>query len=314
MIKETAVIGAGLMGCSISQAYALKNYRVKLYDDSKQVRSRVKNLIDNDLSLLVAEGLIDQAKKEATLDNIILVENLSSAVTNVDFITEAIPEILQLKQDFFKELENYTKGTTIMASNTSSLPISGLAQKMAKPERLIITHFFNPAHLVPLVEVIKMAQTSPEVIDKTVSLMKALGKKPVVLKKDVPGFIANRLQAAILREALFLLNDDVAAAEDIDTAVTAGPGFRWPFLGPIATADFNGLDTWQRIMENLSPELDCAKSAPEILNRLVEQGKLGTKTGAGIYQYDEKVNGSVEDQIKSRDKNLIRLLKIVDTN
>jgi 3-hydroxybutyryl-CoA dehydrogenase len=314
MINETAVIGAGLMGRSISQAYALKNYRVKLYDSDEQLRVKVKNLIDNDLTLLVAEGLIDQAKKRTTLYNIVLVDNLSSAVANADFITEAIPETLELKQDFFKELENYTKETTIIASNTSSLPISELAQKMAKPERLIITHFFNPAHLVPLVEIIKMAQTAPQVIDKTVSLMKALGKKPVVLKKDVPGFIANRLQAAILREALFLLNNDVAEAEDIDTAVTAGPGFRWPFLGPIATADFNGLDTWQQIMQNLSPELDCSKSAPAIINRLVEQGKLGTKTGAGIYQYDEKANGSVEDQIKFRDTNLIRLLKILDMN
>jgi len=314
MIKETAVIGAGLMGRSISQAYALRNYRVKLFDNSDRVRSGVKNLIDNDLTLLVVEGLIDQAKKEATLDNIILVDNLTSAVADADFITEAIPEILELKQDFFKELENYTKDTTIIASNTSSLPISELAQKMAKPERLIITHFFNPAHLVPLVEIIKMAQTAPEVIDQTVSLMKALGKKPVVLKKDVPGFIANRLQAAILREALFLLNNEVAEAEDIDTAVTAGPGFRWPFLGPIATADFNGLDTWQRIMQNLAPELDCAKSAPAILNRLVEQGKLGIKTGAGIYQYDEQANGSVDKRIKHRDTNLIRLLKILDMN
>ncbi len=314
MIKETAVIGAGLMGRSISQAYALRNYRVKLFDNSDRVRSGVKNLIDNDLTLLVVEGLIDQAKKEATLDNIILVDNLTSAVADADFITEAIPEILELKQDFFKELENYTKDTTIIASNTSSLPISELAQKMAKPERLIITHFFNPAHLVPLVEIIKMAQTAPEVIDQTVSLMKALGKKPVVLKKDVPGFIANRLQAAILREALFLLNNEVAEAEDIDTAVTAGPGFRWPFLGPIATADFNGLDTWQRIMQNLAPELDCAKSAPAILNRLVEQGKLGIKTGAGIYQYDEQANGSVDERIKHRDTNLIRLLKILDMN
>jgi 3-hydroxybutyryl-CoA dehydrogenase len=314
MLKEFAIIGAGLMGRSISQAYALKNYRVRLYDNREPVRSTVKNLIDNDLALLVAEGLIDQAKKETTLNNIILVDKLSSAVADADFITEAIPEILALKQDFFQELENYTQDTAIIASNTSTLPIAELAQKMARPERFIITHFFNPAHLVPLVEIIHMAQTAPEVIDQTVSLMKALGKKPVVLKKDVPGFIANRLQAAILREALFLLNSGVAAAEDIDTAVTAGPGFRWPFLGPIATADFNGLDTWQRIMENLSPELDCSQSAPAILNRLVEQGKLGTKSGAGIYQYDAKATGSVAEQIKRRDTNLIRLLKILDIN
>lgn len=314
MINETAIIGAGLMGRSIAQAYTLKDYRVKLHDNSEQVRSSVKNLIDNDLTLLLKEGLINQAKKEAALDNIILMDNLSSAATGVDFITEAIPEISELKKDFFKELENYTEDTTIIASNTSTLPISELAQKMAKPERLIITHFFNPAHLVPLVEIIKMAKTSPEIIDKTLNLMKSLGKKPVVLKKDVPGFIANRLQAAILREALFLLDQGVAEAQDIDTAVTAGPGFRWPFLGPIAIADFNGLDTWQRVMQNLWPELDCSKSAPAIINHLVEQGNLGTKTGAGIYQYDEQSAASAAEQIRSRDTNLIRLLKILDIN
>jgi 3-hydroxybutyryl-CoA dehydrogenase len=310
MIKETSVIGAGIMGHGIAQAYALNNYKVKLYDNSTYVMSVVKTLINNDLTLLVEEGVINQHKKQEALDNIILVDNLSSAVANSDFITEAIPENLELKWELFKDLENYAKDQAIIASNTSTFPISKLAKNMVKPERLIITHYFNPAHLIPLVEIVKMEKTSPEVIDKTVNLMKALGKKPVVLKKEVPGFIANRLQAAILREALFLLNNGVAEARDIDTAITSGPGFRWSIIGPIAIADFGGLDTWQSVMQNLLPELDCSKSAPAIIKKLVDQNNLGTKTGKGFYDYDKKSNSSVEEQIKYRDRKFIRQLKI----
>lgn len=310
MIKETSVIGAGIMGHSIAQAYALKNFRVRLYDNSARVIGTVKRSIDNDLSLMVEEGLIGSDKKQQALDNIIPVDKLDAAVAGSDFITEAIPENLELKCAFLKDLEHLIKDETIVASNTSTFPISKLAANMARPERLIITHFFNPAHLVPLVEIVKMEKTLPPVITETVNLMKTLGKKPVVLKKEVPGFIANRLQAALFRETLFLLQNDVADARDIDTAVTSGPGFRWSLTGPVAIADFGGLDTWCSVMQLLMPELDCSKSAPEILTKLVDRGDLGTKTGGGFYQYDDQSNSPVEEQIRHRDRNFIRQLKI----
>jgi 3-hydroxybutyryl-CoA dehydrogenase len=182
-----------------------------------------------------------------------------------------------------------------------------LAEKSSSAHRMIITHFFNPAQLVPLVEIVKHEKTDDSVVELTMELMVKIGKTPILLKKEVPGFIANRLQAAIVREAFHLLKEGVADACDIDTAVTAGPGFRWAFIGPIETADFGGLDTWKRVMDNLAPELDQSERAPEILNERVEKGNLGTKSGQGIYSYADI---SVAEKIKKRDENFIHLLKI----
>ncbi len=224
-----------------------------------------------------------------------------------DFITEAIPEVLEMKWELFGTLERIAKPDAIIASNTSTLPISRMAKHSATPHRMIITHFFNPAQLVPLVEIVKHEKTSGQVVETTTELMRKIGKHPVLLKKEVPGFIANRLQAAIVREAFHLLNEGVADARDIDAAITAGPGFRWAFIGPIETADFGGLDTWKRVIDNLAPELNKMESAPERMVESVRAGNLGTKTGKGIYSYSDV---SVPEKIRERDTNFIRLLKL----
>ena len=178
---------------------------------------------------------------------------------------------------------------------------------MESPHRFVITHFFNPAQLVPLVEVVKHESTSDEAVRITMNLMKLIGKTPVLLKKDVPGFIVNRLQAAVVREALYLVDEGVADAADIDLAVTEGPGFRWAFTGPIKTADYGGLDIWKSVVENLAPELSKSEVAPKIIDIRISEGKLGTKTGEGIYTYTGQ---STEEQIKARDRKLIRLNKM----
>ena len=196
---------------------------------------------------------------------------------------------------------------TIIASNTSTFPISQLIKPMTFPNRFVITHFFNPAQLVPLVEIIQHEETSVEAIEITMNLMKKIGKTPVLLKKDIPGFIVNRLQAAIVREALYLVDEGVADAADIDLAVTEGPGFRWAFTGPIKTADYGGLDIWKSVVENLAPELSKSELAPRIIEERISDGKLGTKSGEGIYTYTEQ---STAEQIKMRDRNLIRLNKM----
>ena len=174
---------------------------------------------------------------------------------------------------------------------------------------MIITHFFNPAHLVPLVEIVKHDQTKPEVVETTLSLIRSIGKSPILLKKEIPGFVANRLQTALMREAFYLLNEGVASAEDIDTAVTAGPGFRWAFTGPIEIADFGGLDTWQRVFDNVAPELDQSTEAPKMIRDLVKQNKLGTKSGAGIHNYEEI---SIQKKINDRDRHFIQLSRMKD--
>ncbi len=307
MIKLAAVIGSGVMGHGIAQQYALAGYPVYMYDIREELVEKGMQLIKRNLTLLVAEGVITDEQMQNALECVMLTTDLHEAVKEADIVTEAIPELIELKWELYQKLEQYCQPNAIIASNTSTFPISKLIEKSSTAHRMLITHFFNPAQLVPLVEIVKHENVPNEIIQRVQTILRQIGKTPVLLKKDVPGFIANRLQAAIVREAFYLLKEGVADAKDIDAAVTNGPGFRWAFSGPIETADYGGLDTWKRVMDNLAPELDKSQQAPLLIDELVQQGKLGTKTGAGIFEYTAK---QVDEKIKQRDENLIRLAKI----
>jgi 3-hydroxybutyryl-CoA dehydrogenase len=308
MPDNTAVIGAGIMGRGIALVYALNGARVCLYDAVSVAREQAKALIDADLALMVEEGLCTDTMRREALENILVTDGLAESVGSAEFITEAVPEQLELKWQVFASIEALALPGAIIASNTSTLPLSELARYAEHPERMIITHFFNPAHLVPLVEVVKAEITSQQVVADTLELMRRIDKVPVVLKKEVPGFIANRLQAAVMREALHLVHSGVSDMHDVDTAMTCGPGFRWSIIGPLETADFGGLDTWRSVMNNLAPELDDARSAHALIEELNRQGHLGVKTGQGFYAYP--TGADVKERIRSRDLDFIRLLKL----
>lgn len=307
MIQQAAVIGSGVMGHGIAQVYAQAGIAVILYDLEDSYLEKAKKAIEANLALQAGQGLLTETESREALARIKTTTNLEETVRTAEFITEAIPEVIEWKWELYEKLERLAKPDAVIASNTSTLPISRLAEKMSTPERMVITHFFNPAQLVPLVEVVRHDRTTEEAIQLTMELMRKIGKAPVLLKKEVPGFIANRLQAALAREAFHLLEEGVAEARDIDLAVTTGPGFRWSFIGPIETADFGGLDTWKRVIDNLAPVLSKSQQAPDLLNECVEAGNLGTKTGQGIYKYE---NASVSEKIKERDEKFIELLKI----
>jgi len=308
LLNNTTVIGAGIMGRGIALVYALNDYQVRLYDVDSTALEKARELIGADLDLLVEEGLCPASKRQQTLENIFITDSLKEAVGSAELITEAVPERLELKWQVLARIEALSPRSAIVASNTSTLPLSDMARHLARPERMIITHFFNPAHLVPLVEVIKAEDTPAEVLSDVLTILRRIGKVPVVLKKEVPGFIANRLQAAVMREALHLVHSGVADMHDLDTAMTCGPGFRWSIIGPLETADFGGLDTWQSVMNNLAPVLDNARTAPAVINELNQQGHLGVKTGQGFYTYPSE--DVVADKIRSRDLAFIRLLKL----
>ncbi|MFJ9498331.1 3-hydroxyacyl-CoA dehydrogenase family protein [Brevibacillus centrosporus] len=307
MAKQVAVIGSGVMGHGIAQEYALAGYTVFLYDLQESFLLKAKRSVENSLSLLVKEQVISEQAKQDALERIVLTTDLQAAVAKADVITEAIPEVIEMKWDLFEKLEQFAKEDAIIASNTSTFSIARLIEKAKTPQRIIITHFFNPAQLVPLVEIVRHEKTADAVVSRTMELMVEIGKSPVLLKKDVPGFIANRLQTALMREAFSLLKEGVADAREIDTVMKDGIGFRWAFVGPIETADFGGLDTWKRVIDNLAPELNASQKAPEIIDELVEKGELGTKTGSGIYSYADT---SVEEKWKQRDEQFIRLAKM----
>lgn len=306
-INTITILGAGTMGHGIAQNYALAGYKVNLYDIKEEFLAKGIHAIEASLTVLVEEGIIQKEQKEAALKNIQGYTDLKEAVKEAEFITEAAPESIELKHNLFKEVEKYVSGDAIMTSNTSTFSVEQLAEGISNKRRFLITHFFNPAQLVPLVEIVKLQETSEEVIQMTEDLMKTIGKNPIVLKKDKPGFVANRLQAALVREAFYLLEEGVADAQSIDTAITSGPGFRWAFTGPLETADFGGLDIWKKVVENLAPDLSKAEKIPSFINEKVEQNHLGTKTGEGIYSYSEE---GVKKRIEERDLRLIHLGKI----
>jgi len=306
-MKNITIIGSGVMGSSIAQSFAVSGYNVTIIDVKEEFLLRAQYRIFDNLSLLVEEGKITEPEKAMALASLVYSTDLEEAVKEADFIIEAIPEVIEMKWDLFNTLEEFMKPDAIVASNTSTFPITRLMEKAGFAERMIITHFFNPGHLVPLVEIVKHEKTKSEIVEKTIDLMNSIGKSPVLLKKEISGFIANRLQTALMREAFYLLQEGVADAHAIDTAITAGPGFRWAFTGPIEIADFGGLDTWQRVFDNVAPDLNKDIEAPAIIRELVQQGKLGTKSGEGIYPYDEK---TIAQKLEERDRNFIKLGKM----
>ncbi|MEB2492357.1 3-hydroxyacyl-CoA dehydrogenase family protein [Peribacillus frigoritolerans] len=307
MIKKIAIIGSGVMGSGIAQSFAVSGYFVTINDIKEELLYHAQNRISENLSLLMEEGALTDREKQGALANITYSVDLEGAVRDADFIIEAIPEVIELKLNLYQQLEEIIKPDAIVASNTSTFPISQLMEKASFADRMVITHFFNPGHLVPLVEIVQHDETRPEIVKTTMDLMRKIGKSPILLKKEIAGFIANRLQTALMREAFYLLKEGVADAGDIDTAITAGPGFRWAFTGPIEIADFGGLDTWQRVFDNVSPVLDQSKEAPDLIRDLVAEGKLGTKSGEGIFTYEES---TVSQKINERDRNFIKLGKL----
>ncbi|WP_260286620.1 3-hydroxyacyl-CoA dehydrogenase family protein [Peribacillus aracenensis] len=307
MIKKITIIGSGVMGSGIAQSFAVSGYLVTINDIKEELLHHAQNRISENLSLLIEEGTLTDQEKQEALANITYSVDLEGAVRDADFIIEAIPEVIELKLNLYQQMEGIIKPDAIVASNTSTFPISQLMEKASFADRMVITHFFNPGHLVPLVEIVQHDETKPEIVKTTMDLMRKIGKSPILLKKEIAGFIANRLQTALMREAFYLLKEGVADAEDIDTAITAGPGFRWAFTGPIEIADFGGLDTWQRVFDNVSPVLDQSEEAPDLIRDLVAKGKLGTKSGEGIFTYE---GSAVSQKINERDRNFIKLGKL----
>lgn len=308
MLEKVTVLGAGTMGHGIAQLYAQAGYEVHMYDIKDEYLEKAMERISNNLDMMIQEQTITEEDKNSALQHISTSTDLKEAVSGTRFVTEAVSENLKIKFELFSQLEEIVEDDVIIASNTSTFSIKELSEGVKKKDRLIITHFFNPAHLVPLVEVVKGPETSTEIIDRTVGVLKAIGKKPVVLKKDIPGLIANRLQAALVREAFYLLDNDVAEAEDIDLAITAGPGFRWAFIGPLETADFGGLDIWKSVIENLAPVLSKDEKIPPFVEEKVQSGNLGTKTGNGLFSYTD--HEEIQRRIRERDEYFVRLAKI----
>jgi len=305
-IQKVAVVGTGLMGHGIAQAFAQERFQVNLTDTSESALAVVKDRIRSNLVTFVEGELISQNEAEEILARIHVSTNLGQAMREADFVTEAIFEDLEAKQSIFEEMDKYCSPDTILASNTSSFRMTDISSRMRNPERAIITHWFNPPHLVPLVEVVLGRNTSEETYQTTNELLLKIKKVPVRVRQEIPGFLINRIQTAIHREMYSLLEMGAASAEDLDLAVKASLGFRLASIGPLLVRDLAGLDVLCKVEDWLVKEIESSTEVNKILKDMVARGELGVKTGKGFFEFTPE---SVTAIIKERDRQFVQRLK-----
>ncbi len=269
-----AVVGAGLMGHGIAQVFACAGHPVRVYDREPAALAALHGRIRENLRQLGQDG--------AAAERISAEPALEAAVRDADFVVEAALEDLALKQALFARIEAAAPADAVLASNTSVIPITAIMQGLARPQRALGTHWWNPPFLVPLVEVIGTEWTDPAVIARVMDLHRALGQSPVHVRRDVPGFIGNRLQHALWREAIALVQDGVCDAETIDMVVKASFGRRLAVLGPLENADLVGTDLALAAHRVLLPHLDRTPGPQKLLEQLVADGRLGMKSGTGF--------------------------------
>jgi 3-hydroxybutyryl-CoA dehydrogenase len=306
-IKNVLVVGSGLMGHGIGQVFALGGYEVTLNDLDDERLQKALAGIRNNLNLFVQEALItpsDAANAQARIRTEV---DLARAARDADLVVEATYENLDSKRAVLARLGELAPPTTVLASNTSGLSCNAMGPATGRPDRFAVAHFWNPPHLIPLVEVVRGDQTSDATIETLVQALSSIGKTPVVVQKDVLGFIGNRLQYALFREALGLVQAGVCTAEDIDTVVKTSFGRRLTTAGPLETADINGTDLFYNISQYLFPDLDDSTGPHPFFKALIEAGHTGVKAGEGFRQWP----GDLAAQIRQkRDRELIRWLKV----
>jgi 3-hydroxybutyryl-CoA dehydrogenase len=283
MAKTIAVVGAGLMGSGIAQSIAMAGKDVRLYDISEAALDKGLASIQKSLSRFVKAGKLSEQDAKQTLQRIRTATGLQEAVQDVDVVIEAVPEDLTLKKDVFQQLDRYTKQEAILATNTSELSVTALAAATARPDKVIGMHWFNPAPVMKLIEIVKGETTSDDTVAAIQHLSKEIGKETVIVK-DRQGFVTTRAIAAHMIECIRMYEEGIASAEDIDKAVRLG--LNYP-MGPLELADMVGLDTMLFVSENLTEAYGDRFRAPQLLRKLVEAGYLGRKTGRGFYTYNE---------------------------
>ncbi len=271
---KISVVGAGLMGHGIAQVFAVAGYTIRVYDPYTPALASLRER--------VAQNLRDLGQDPCAADRVFPVEDLGQCATGADVIFEAGPEDLEFKRKLFLQLELMAPRHALLASNTSVIPITQIMQDLATGERAMGTHWWNPPYLVPLVEVIKTRDTDSIRARDMAHLLTAAGKTPAMVEKDVPGFIGNRLQHALWREAIALVADGVCDAETVDTVVKASFGRRLPVLGPLENADLVGVDLTLAIHKTVLPSIDRTPGPSDYLGKLIGQGRLGMKSGEGF--------------------------------
>jgi 3-hydroxybutyryl-CoA dehydrogenase len=268
-IKKVAVVGAGTMGARIAVVMARAGYRVSLWSRSESTLDKARTIVD---SLAASE-------------NVAFTTSLEACLADADLVSENVAEDVALKQRVLNDIEQQVSADCVITTNTSSVSITLLASALSQPQRLIGMHWFNPADTMPMIEIVRGENTADEVCQRVRDICQQLGKETITVNQDIPGFIINRLQYAMLREALYLVDAGIGSVEDVDRAVQRTLAPRWAAMGPMKLMDFAGLDTVEKVAGILLPALDNSSQLPAWLKEKVADNKLGVKSGEGFYAW-----------------------------
>lgn len=283
--ERITVIGAGLMGIGIAQVFACSGHSVYLVDVDQKQLNKVKDVVSANLDNFTENGINFPDDKGKILSRITTTTDMEIACSDCEFVFEAVYENLELKQKIMSDLDRFCSEKVILCSNTSVMSITEIALKSKWKSRILGTHWWNPPYLIPLVEVVRTEDTDINYAEATFELLEKVGKKPIHVQKDVPGFVGNRLQHALWREAFALIDDGVCDPETVDQAIKSGFGLRLPILGPVETADMVGLDLTLSIHEYILKYLNASPEPSKTLRTAVEKNNLGFKTGSGFQQW-----------------------------
>jgi len=297
-IGKIAVIGGGAMGRGCAQVFAAAGYPVVLQSRKEETLAKAMQSIRHDLGFLAERGVGDKNEIEAVVARVRPTQQLEEALDGADFVLECVYEDLALKQDLFRKMDAMAKPDTVLATNTSVMSITEIASKSTGRERIVGTHWWNPPTLLPLVEVVRTEHLADWAVELTMALMRKIGKRPVLVKKDVPGFVANRLQHALWRECVSIVEKGIADAATVDEAIQGSFGMRLPILGPMTNADMGGLDLTLAIHRYIFPFLEDSHNPSPLLEQKVTNGDLGFKTGGkGFQEWTPEEMQAVRDRL-----------------
>jgi 3-hydroxybutyryl-CoA dehydrogenase len=307
-IERVAIIGAGTMGHGIAQVFASAGLQVALTDSNSEVLGQAIERIRTNIETLREHDATGMDAAATVCGRITPLPDLGTAASGADFIVEAVVENPEIKHEVLGLLEAHCPTHSIIASTTSSYCVRDLAGALGNPERFLVTHFWNPPYIIPVVEVMPGDHTSAQAVGTTMALLKAAGKYPALVKRDVPGFVGNRLQHALRREAISIVAQGIASPEDVDLIARLSLGVRLPVVGPLETVDLGGLDLTRAIQAYLLPELDRSTEPLQLVQDKVERGELGAKAGKGFYDWPP---GRAAAVIRQRDKTLLEMIKML---